>query len=257
MMKQNLWTLYVIQMFFVACTSTDSTFVATSQIYAELSATAEGNGRTEVEATLRVGGPLSVQFVDLEGGDLLRAILSSGTTDITEVMDESQGLGVTWYSADFGTEAEDTQFRVEFDRETETSAMNSNVTLPAPFLLSTYAEDSPAGTADNTFYRGNDTFEIRWDPYDFTPGDLLSYQVAGLCIKTFQGNVDWDRFDVLQIGDAILSDADAPNNGANCSLDVTITLSRTGTVDPAFDDGAFLATQVRTITVQSLAGDRP
>ena len=48
------------------CAKTDSGDLLTSGIYAGISAQAKGDGTTDVYATLFVGNPLNLNFVDLK-----------------------------------------------------------------------------------------------------------------------------------------------------------------------------------------------
>ena len=257
---RNPWALCAIPLLAVGCSSTDSTLVATSEIYADLAAVATGNGQTEVEATLRIGGPSSARFVDLEGGDVLRAtrINASSGAELQETMQERQAFGVTWYTATFQTQDEDTGFRIDFDRDTEISAPDSNVTLPATFDLSwdEYHTTTNAyvGPAIEPFSRtATEDYAVLVDDIGaFDSGDQLRYGVEGSCIETNQGPLNWDGNgeNSITLSQSFLTDSQPA--GQDCTLTVTITLLRQGSVDRAFGEGgAFVATQVRTLTLDS------
>jgi hypothetical protein len=253
-MISNRAALFTIPLILVAgCTSTDSNLVDTSDIYADFQAIAEGDGSTEVIATLRIGGATSANYVDLEGGDVLRATRIHPTSggESTETMTEHQLAGMTWYTATFPTQDEDTGFEIAFTREEGISAPESSTTIPATFSL--HCEESEIESACDTFSRSSDIpFDVVWEPYEFTTGDKLSYEITGSCIKTSPGIIDWgppNYFAALQLT-KFLDDSDTPTE--SCLITVTITLSRTGTVDRAFGEGGqFTGMQVRTLTINS------
>src|SRR5262245_8493938 len=95
-----------------ACQRHDSDNILTSGMYASISATAEGNGQTRVTATLFLGNPLNLDFIELEGNDELIAE-SNGTA---KVMDETIVLNVVSYSATFDGDGDGAEFSVQFLR---------------------------------------------------------------------------------------------------------------------------------------------
>lgn len=246
-----------IVMIAVGCSSTESTFIDTAGMYANFEVEAVGDGTTDVRASLRQNGVHSTTFVDLEGGDLLRAVSVNPSTSVEneKIMAENQIFGATWYTANFPIDDKDTEFRIRYERAEKVSALNSVASIPVPLEPLKWTTDPNAATppddGPDPFSRSSTTpYYIVWEPFDapfFELGDELSYQVTGTCIQTYQGNIDWEGgADVLQLTRQ-LTDADPPNNGT-CDITVTITLARTnGTVDGAFAGGIYIAKQTRTL----------
>ncbi|MBI5510755.1 MAG: hypothetical protein HY903_18500 [Deltaproteobacteria bacterium] len=230
-----------------ACSSVESNVVDTAGMYANFAAVAGGTGTTEVMAELLLGEN-SLDFVKLEGGDMLRAYMIHPVTFAeTEVMmSEYLFGGATWYKASFATQETNTGFRINFDRSAsgKVSAPASSTTLPVPFVLST----SPTTT---TFSRsGTTAFNVYWDPYAFVTGDLLSYEVSGSCIQTSRGGINWQNgIDTLQLAQSFLLAAQGQETNT-CNVTVKISLSRNGTVDRAFGKtGVFPGVQERTLSL--------
>ena len=136
-----------------ACTSTDSSFVATRGIVATFAASADGTGMTEVTAKLRVSGSSPFDFVALVGGDVLTATRIDPATlaEQEQVMIERMFLGRTTYSAFFLGQAKDTGFEVALDRSRSghVSGNDSSVTLPTPFVLDWVADPVAMTSAPN------------------------------------------------------------------------------------------------------------
>src|SRR4051812_41614430 len=95
----------------VGCTTVESDNILTSGMYADLSARATGDGTTSVSATLFLGNPINLDFVDLTGGDQLRAIHN----DQIKVMSETVVLNVVGHNALFQGDAEGDQFAIDFE----------------------------------------------------------------------------------------------------------------------------------------------
>lgn len=242
----------------VACnSSSDSRDVDTSDIYAQYIARAEGDGRTVVLATLRTGRPTSLNFVGLYGGDRLIATevdpVTMARLDLPMVGFERSGK--ISYIQVFVHEDKNLGVEIEFDRDTTggTSAPSSSVTLPSRFALDWVEDPVTMAAAPIAFSRSSATpYYVVWDPFDapdFEPGDELSYEVTGSCIQRFTGPLDWEAgVDLLQLT-GVLVDRPAPNDGLGCTILVTITLSRTGSVDPLFAGGSFVGEQVRSLVL--------
>jgi hypothetical protein len=256
MMQHRLVFLGIpILMVIAACTSTDSTYIDTAGMYANFEAEAVGDGTTDVRGSLRQNGVHSTSFIDLEGGDLLRAVAINPSTlsEQDKIMTEHQLFGGTWYTANFPLDDKDTEFRIEYERVEKESAMNSVASIPVSLDPLIWSPDPTVATPDdapNPFSRASTTpYYVGWRPNDapfFETGDELSYEVTGTCIQTFQGNIDWNVYDALQLTGA-MTDAEPPNDGT-CEITVKITLSRdNGYVDGAFAGGIFVGKQTRTL----------
>jgi len=231
----------------VGCSSTDSNVVDTAGVFAELEVNASGDGQSEVVATLHVGSAGSTNFLKLAGGDALRAFMIHATTggETQATMDEHAFGGATWYNTTFSTQEADTGFRVEFDRggTGKKSALSSTATLPTPFVLS-----SKSGAT--TFSRTDTTeFLAIWDPFDFTSGDILTYNITGACIESSRGGIDWATDDSLQLAKGFLI-SQTGRDQDSCSINVELTLAREGTVDSAYGEGGtYTAKQTRTLSL--------
>jgi hypothetical protein len=114
-----------------SCTRVESDDILTSGISADISARAKGDGTTTVSATLYLGNPLNLNFVDLTADD--RLIASHG--DQTKVMTEVIILNAVGHNATFQTDAEDDEFVVDFQRTIDEGAPRSVAILPAPFTI--------------------------------------------------------------------------------------------------------------------------
>src|SRR5262245_31749331 len=112
-----------------ACEKHDSDNILTSGMYASMIVSAEGNGQTRVAATLFLGNPISLDFIELQGDDQLLAVSES----VVKEMIETDILNIVSYSATFDGEAEGVEYSVQFFRTVDEGAPLSFVTLPAPF----------------------------------------------------------------------------------------------------------------------------
>jgi hypothetical protein len=219
-----------------ACEQIDSSDVRTHGMYADLAVNADGSGTSVADAELRAGGDASNVSIDLTGGDRFVATLSA----VRQTMGRREnGLGKIWYEAVFGTDAENEILRIDFQRGSGglDAALNSHVTLPAPFAITAPA---PAATLSRA-----DGLTVRWTPARTDP---VHVTIAGGCTQPRSFAVGVDRGG-LAISAAYL----APFSGHeldSCELDVHVTRSRAGVVAPAYGEGGwFMARQVRSVRV--------
>src|SRR6185503_5420053 len=125
----------------------ESTDVRTSGVYPEIEITATGSGSSRVEVRLKVGGPASNTFLDLQGSDTLKATFGG----VTKTLDASART----YSATFPTDAEG-DFVIAFLRgPDDDSAPSTIVKLPAPFTLGLGATEASRASQD---------VAVTWDP---------------------------------------------------------------------------------------------
>ncbi len=240
--------------------SESSTDIATDAMTAIFSATANGNGITNVRAELRIPGDhILDDYVNLNRGDRLIAKRTYPITlrDNERLMFEHHRFGDSTYGVGFRDQEKDSVIEIAFDRSATggVSANASSVTLPAPFELDWEEDPLTTNSAPRSFSRSSATpYFVVWDPFgapEFEPGDALSFRVTGNCIQTFQGFIDWPGGeDSLQLT-GVLDDREPPNDEKSCPLRVEFTLSRAGTVDPAFAGGSFVARQVRFLKLSS------
>lgn len=205
--------------------SVESTDIRTSGIYPEITVTADGDGSFLVSVRLKVGGRSSNTFMDLKGEDELTATVGDDTKVLDETDDET-------YTASFATAEEGTEFLIAFDRGSlDDSAPASTVTLPAPFELSV----SPVEAS-----RATDAIDVTWEP---PATGNVNWEIEGECIIRDDANTPDDGAHVLAAGtiETFMSDADKA-----CTVDLTLTRSRSGSIDPAFTEGGnIVARQVR------------
>lgn len=235
--------------------------VITARMKASFSARSVGTSGTDIRADFRIpGSEILADDVNLNGGDRLIAkrIRPLSLEERTRVMFEHAGwFGLYAYGVGFPGDDKDTVFEIALDRSAtgHLSAHDSSVTLPTPFELD-WVDDPVAMTAaPEPFSRSSPTpFFVVWDPFDapdFEPGDAFGYEVSGSCIETRRGAIDWQGGeDVLELTE-ILEDRDPPDDGKSCTIRVELTLSRTGTIDPAFAGGSFVGEQVRVLKLRS------
>jgi hypothetical protein len=218
--------------------TTDSTNVTTDGIYAQLSATAIGNGTTLLRATLKVGGSSSNTTIELDDGEKLVATGGAETKDMTE----QDGISTTSYQAIFQTEAVDTAFKIDFQRvEDLVDAPNSTVTLPAPFVIAT-----PAASA--TFSRASDPITVSWNT---AAQDSMGIQISGACISPYSTAVPANATQHL-IAAGTLQVLQPPPAPQSCEVTIDVARSRAGQVDPAYGEGgSFSASQARQVRVNS------
>jgi hypothetical protein len=238
-----------------------STGVETGMMAASFSARSVGTSGTDIRADLRIpGAGLFADQVNLNGGDrlIVKRIRPISLEERTRAMFEHDELfGCCGYGVGFPGDDKDTVFEIALARSAtgELSANDSSVRLPTPFELD-WVDDPVAMTAaPEPFSRSSSTpYFVVWDPFDapdFEPGDAFGYEVSGSCIETLRGALDWQGGeDVLQLTE-VLEDRDPPDDGKSCTIRVELTLSRTGTIDPAFADGSFVAEQVRVLKLRS------
>ncbi len=219
-----------------SCTKHDSDNILTSGIYASIAASANGGGQTQVTATLFLGNPINLDFIELQGDDQL--IAESG--GVVKVMTETEILNIVTYGAVFDFDDEGTEFTVQFLRTVDDGAPLSIATLPGPFNITT---TPPAGAS-----RGADLV-IDWSPSG--TGDRMSWQAQGDCINSVNGTITDDPGSmtipantlVKRQGDMIPDD---------CQVTVELRRSRSGILDQGYGEGGVVTgEQVRSLAFTS------
>lgn len=218
-----------------ACESLPSDEVKTESIWADFTATSDGS-TTHTTGVLRVGGATSNTFVDLEGGDTLTVTAGGETKEMLEGY-----IGdIFVYDADFDVADEDEEFLFAFEREVETSAPESTVTLPAVFEIT-------APAADTVFSRSADGVTVSWDPSG--QDDQVFVSVEGDCIWTKNVAVDGDP-GTYTIQPGVIDSLDEENPAA-CDGRVVVERVRTGSLDPAYGEGGTVrGLQQRSVSVR-------
>ncbi len=224
-MNHLRFALLPLSLLAFACSETvESTDVRTTGIYPEIDVVADGSGRSKVTVKLKVGGDDSNTFLDLTGKDTLEATVE----DETKTLDQSDKQ----YSASFDVDAEGTEFTVAFLRGGEdTDAPVSKVRLPAPFELDIATTEAS---------RADDSVQYDWEP----AGDgAVAWSLSGDCIKLDSGTTPDDGTNVIAAGEIETFRSDEEES---CTVDLEVTRTRTGSIDPAFTEGGRIrAKQIR------------
>ncbi|MDI1431299.1 hypothetical protein [Polyangium sorediatum] len=205
----------------------DSQNVKTAGIAAILFATAESDQETRLTATLKVGGDESNTYVDLSGGDSIFA--SAGDK---RVQMQTQETGV--YEAKFNTAAEGTELLVDLQRADDDDAPSSRGTLPAPFDL-TIGASAVSRAAD---------LNITWTPSG--SNDDVRLELNGPCTFLETIDVPGDSGTHTIQANTLQATGSADQPPPTCDITVTMTRTRRGTTDIAFDsESSFILQQVR------------
>lgn len=213
------------------CSTTDSSDVLTSGIYAGITASAPGNGSTQVSATLYLGNPINLNFVELTGDDKLVASHDGQE----KVMLETEILNIVSHSVSFDTDNEGDEFSVAFDRTVDDGAPDSSVTLPAPFDIT-----PPASTS----WSRQTAVSVDWSPVST---DAIRWEARGDCIEIASGTLD-DDAGTLTIAANQIQKRMADGVADTCPMTLTITRVRQGDLDPGYGKGGSIeGWQVRTL----------
>ncbi len=224
----------VLAVFCAGCSTVDSSDVLTSGIHAEMSAVSSGDGTTNVSATLYLGNPINLDFVDLTGDDELFAIHGTQRKEMSELI----LLNIVSHHASFPTDAEGEQFEIDFSRTVDQGAPSSTATLPAAFTLS-----GPTSATSRTA-----AIALSWSPA--SSGDSMSWQATGDCIDLASGALTGDTGSFALVANTLKKRMDGVTD--SCLVTVSVRRSRAGDVDSAYGKGGYIAgAQVRTVTVTS------
>ncbi|HEY3445310.1 MAG TPA: hypothetical protein VGK67_03055 [Myxococcales bacterium] len=230
--------LMMVGIALIACSTKSASEYPTSEMTADLTAIATGNGATTVNATLREPGTL-LTFLQLTADD--KFIASQGAE--TKSMGETSLFGMVSYSAAFNKDAADTEFGVKLTRTLDSGAPSSSARLPMPFTLGTLAK--------NEFSR-LETILVSWtsDP----SADPMSLVVSGECIAgvtaTPGASATSYTIDANTLKKRTPSDAD-DKVADTCDVTITLSRKRSGTVDKAFHSGSFTASQERRVSFKT------
>lgn len=217
-----------------ACTTTSSTDVLTSEIYAAINAETKGDGKTIVSTTLYVDSPLSFNFVELGGGDSLVA----KTAGVSKTMVEREVLNTVIHRAEFDIAAPGTIFEVVFDRDVDAGAPRSLATIPAAFDLT-----APPSTMSRAA-----PLTLTWAPAGGPDG--MSWLARGDCIEDATGAIMGDTGTVT-IEPARLKQRMGAGIAAECPVTFTIQRAKPGALDDAYEAGTIHGTQSRDVVITS------
>lgn len=218
------------------CTTTESDSILTRGMYASISATADGTGETTVGATLFLGPPSDLVFIDLVGGDQLIAHQGSQS----KVMSELIILNIVSHTAKFAGDREDDVFEVEFRREVDAGAPSSLVSLPAPFTLDPVPASVSRGAA----------FGVSWAGAA-AGSDPMRWGAEGSCIESAAGTIVGDPGSVTMPA-GTFKKLTGQNIADSCQVTVTVSRERDGDLDRAFGKGGTaMGVQRRVVTFTS------
>ena len=217
------------------CAKTESSDLLTSGIYADLSARSTGMGTTAVYATLYVGNPGNLNFVDLTGDDQL--IASYGGQH--KVMTQTEVLNIVSHSAEFPTDADGAEFQIGLERLVDAGAPMSSVTLPARFTVT-----PPAATASRAA-----ALTLTWS--SAVSPDSMAWKATGACVGDTQGTIAGAP-GTMTIAAGTLVKRQGQNIADSCLVTITVTRSRAGILDTHYGKGgAVTGSQDRTVSVMS------
>ena len=218
------------------CTTTESSDILTSGIYASINAETTGNGKTEVTTSLFVGNPIGLNFVELTGEDSLVAIMSGQS----KTMSERTVLNTVVHRAEFDVDAAGTEFEVVFDRTVDQGAPSSIATLPAKFDIT-----APPQSASRA-----QTVTLAWSPSG--SADIMSWSAKGDCIEDQAAPVTADPGTVT-IDAGVIKKRMGTNIADSCAVTFTIRRQKLGTLDSHYGKGGVVhGTQSRTAVVTSM-----
>lgn len=222
---------------FLGCSNVDSTNLKTAGIRAYMYATTGGDGTVTAHAQLMVDDS-TLAFVSLKDGDSLTATVDGET----QTLSQSNVAGIIDYTAIFqGHDAEGTEYAFKLDRDSDTSASDNHTTLPAPFSITAPAD----GT--QTYSRASDAIIVTYDQSGTS--DAMSYRVDGNCIQAADHAVSGDSGSFTIPAGSIQKLDNASSD--TCEIELTVSRTRTGTLDSAFGSGGVYGVQHRMITFNS------
>jgi len=229
-------TLAFIAVLATGCAQTDSSDLLTSGIYAQIAASASGDGTTRVTATLYVGNPLNLNFVNLSGDDQL--VASHGSAEM--VMTETVLLNVVSHHATFNTDNPGDQFQVALERSVDNGARNSIAVLPERFTLDPLTTTTASRAQPLT---------LTWSPLDAP--NMMRWEARGDCIELESQNLSADG-GTLTIEAGRLAKRMGEGVADECPITITVTRSRPGQLDPGYGKGGIIAgQQVRSVMLTS------
>ena len=209
----------------MACNRVDSTHIPTENIEADISIIDHGSPSVEVSAQLQLSGD-AYTFLALAPTE--RFSVS------TEIQHRTLNQGLMVYSAHLAPSTSAQDIRLTLQRPLHHSAMNTWVTLPAPFELFLDIE--------GTHY-GDEQVIIEWDTLATDPAII---RFEGPCIHSYERFIDPYTDDGLLMVNTYELQARHTWSGFECPIDVTVDRTRVGAIDPALGGGRISATQVRT-----------
>ena len=203
----------------VGCAKTASTDLLTHGMYAGITARATGTGTTTVTATLYVGDPINLNFVELTGDDQL--VASHAGQD--KVMNQVELLNIVSHQAVFQGDTAGGEYLVDFQRTVDPGAPNSVATLPPAFTLA-----APPATTSRAA-----GLTLTWSP---ATSDTMSWSALGDCIDPASGSITPGTA-TLTIPGGTFKKKVGQQIADNCAVKLDVTRSTVGTLDPHYGKG--------------------
>ena len=229
----------------VGCAEVDSEQIRTSGFFVNADVTAAGDV-ANIQVRLRTGDDFDSDTIVLTSGDQLSANLTGQTIELPRLN--------AAYSGTFNPAAGGDELTLSLARPNDTDAPNSRVTLPLDFDIS--------APAFSTSFAAGDSITVVWSPGDRGSTMTLSYSAdctliegsnsfhGGRVGRTFNNIPDTGTHTVAV--NAILNafnDQEELVRGIPCPLEITLTRERSGSLDPAFQNGSIDASRTKTVLV--------
>lgn len=229
------------------CSETASEDIATSGIWADLSAKATDDATIEAKAIFRTGGALSNDYIELSGGDTVDA--THDTT--TQLMNKETFLAATQYVTTFSnlTKSSDELVAITLHRPDE-AATNTNIFVPPTFAIT-------APDANTTFHIStNDAIHVTWDPFQSGDDMYVTYHYScsaggvsyiGNKLHQVQQDLGYDDTTVNEVLDTL--DPAIDKTSISCDVTITVERRREQTVADAYKGGTARGIQSRQVYV--------
>lgn len=227
----------------VACTNIDSDDLDTDAMEPDINVrSTEGADGSSVSVVLHVGDSPTT-FVELQGDDTLAA--TAGGQTVT--LEGRELLGVVEYTGNVDTKTAGDVVTIAFTRteEGKASAPDSNVALTEALALT-----APAGGASAS--RAAD-LEIAWTSE--ASDDQVRVDWSGGCVAPGSRDVTAGASSLTLEADSIVKREQGENEEEpvpdECDVSLTLSRSRSGTIDSAFGGGSIKHTFSDSVTFAS------
>jgi hypothetical protein len=230
-MTQRTAMTVVATLCVLGCSTESISLKKTSEIEVQMHATANGNGNTGVRVSFYDPKKL-LTFLQLTADDAVSATMGSQTRTLSE----TSLFGAVSYSANFNGDTGDVH--VKLTRKTDSGAPDSYVTMPGPFVLTPLTK---------TLYSRAEAIGLTWtDP----SSDTMGLDVDASCLNAYHLDVGTGASAATIPASALTKQANTSSTTFPDECDGTITLTRTrsGTIDHAFYSGSIAGEQTRYVT---------
>jgi hypothetical protein len=214
----------------VGCSSIDSSDLETSGINASIEVVRlQNDGGVDVHASLAAG---TLNFVDLEDGDVLSARLG----DNTVTLEQSDFLGALSYNGHLDGGAAGDVVTVALTRAEKDSAPTSTVNLPELIEIT-----APAASA--AFSRADDDIVVTVSGEESDVGARLSWSgdcvvTDGIDVPADQTTVTINRGTIVKREQVDENDPDSQPVPDSCTVTLTVRRTTAGALDAAYKGGS-------------------